>query len=742
MKTFAANLLLFLLSFIIFPFSALAISVQYSYDAQMRLVRAKYASGAEKVFSYDATGNMLEASGAGELSHTYEDGEGEGTTGWDVYDNIPAGASITKVFDSDRSSNVVQFVGSGTENGYRLRNADGSYWNDTEASIIEWSMKYSEAFVVYIAVQTTKGFRYIYYTPKENSVLGDGTYIHYGLGSQLIDGNWHTIVRDLSYDLKQAQPGNELLAVLGFLIRGSGMVDDIKTRSDLPTDLDSDGDGLSDMDEITNSTTNPYTNDSDGDGISDKEERDYWGSNWNADSDGDGLINLLDPDSDNDGFSDGLERSQGTDPADPASQPIEIVYEDAENGDTVGWDIYDADPSGATISNILDSTRGSRVIETLGDAKGNGYRLRDANGGNWDDKMFKIFAWSMSFEEPFVVYVAVQTKAGFRYLYYTEADHDGLGESTYIHHGLVSVMLDGKWHNIIRDLSYDLKQAQPDNEIESIEAFLVRGTGRVDDIKSLKELPVNLDSDADGLTDLQEMELYATLPYASDSDKDGIDDKTELDFWGTNWNRDADGDGLVNILDADADNDGFSDGVERAQGTDPASASSMPESISYEDGEGSGTSGWDIYDADPAGASIAKVYDNTRGSNVVQLTGNGTENGYRLRKENGENWDDAHFNAINWSMNFNESFVVYVAVQTKDGFRYLYYTPKDSSALGDSTYIHHGLGSHLVDGTWHDISRNLELDLKEAQPSNELSSILGFYVRGTGKVDDIKTTGK
>ena len=39
----------------------------------------------------------------------------------------------------------------------------------------------------------------------------------------------------------------------------------------------------------------------------DGDEADYWGPNWDADPDADGLVNLLDPDSDNDGLNDGVE---------------------------------------------------------------------------------------------------------------------------------------------------------------------------------------------------------------------------------------------------------------------------------------------------------------------------------------------------------------------------------------------------------------------------------------------------
>ena len=65
---------------------------------------------------------------------------------------------------------------------------------------------------------------------------------------------------------------------------------------------DSDGDGVSDLDETEIYGTDPHSDDTDGDGVKDGEELAYWGNDWNADYDGDGLINLLDPDSDNDGL--------------------------------------------------------------------------------------------------------------------------------------------------------------------------------------------------------------------------------------------------------------------------------------------------------------------------------------------------------------------------------------------------------------------------------------------------------
>ena len=127
-------------------------------------------------------------------------------------------------------------------------------------------------------------------------------------------------------------------------------------QSDNPPGIDSDGDGLRDIHEDINRNglidrlelypTDPYNPDTDGDGMNDGDENNYWIRrveerdpipNWiviysrdldealegltlllpDRDIDGDGKLNILDPDSDNDGIEDSRENQTGLDPADP-----------------------------------------------------------------------------------------------------------------------------------------------------------------------------------------------------------------------------------------------------------------------------------------------------------------------------------------------------------------------------------------------------------------------------------------
>jgi len=154
-----------------------------------------------------------------------EDAEDENIDGWSVYDNIPEGATITNVYDSDKRSRVIEFQGDGTQNMYRFVGT----WNNHNDKIIKWSMKYDEYFYVYVQIQTVKGNRILAYSPHDSGrgIRTGSQQILHGLGVTSNDGKWHTFARNLEADLKRYESDNELLYTKSFFIRGSGRVDDI-----------------------------------------------------------------------------------------------------------------------------------------------------------------------------------------------------------------------------------------------------------------------------------------------------------------------------------------------------------------------------------------------------------------------------------------------------------------------------------------------------------------------------------
>jgi hypothetical protein len=243
----------------------------------------------------------------------YEDAQDRTIRGWTIFDNKPRGASVTNVFDQQKQSWVIQTKGSGIDNGYRLRLANGSSWRNTTQFIAQWSLNYSENFQIYINVNTSAGQRYLTYTPATSDQLGTSQYVYFGIGSGAIKGQWHTVTRDLQTDLERAQPGVIITQVNGMDIRGNLRIDDVMLLAQLPA-LDTDNDGIPDDLETNVYGTDPSKADTSHCGISDGYKLDYLGSRWNLDADGDGIINLLDDDMDNDGVLYGAEITNGTDP--------------------------------------------------------------------------------------------------------------------------------------------------------------------------------------------------------------------------------------------------------------------------------------------------------------------------------------------------------------------------------------------------------------------------------------------
>ena len=334
------------------------------------------------------------------LEMVYEDAEDDSTAVWEVFDNDPAGATITSVFDDVRQSKVIQFAGAGLNNGYWLRNADGTSWRNFSHTIISWDMQFSEAFVVFVDIETTEGHRFLQYEPVNTdvSVIGDvnGDRIRHGLGNDIINGEWHTITRDLQGDLHAAQPDVDILEVNGFLILGSGRIDNIILKFDGP---------------------------------------------------------------------------QGT------------LYEDAEDGLAAGWHVFDNDPAGAVFTNVFDDTRQSQVIQLSGAGIENGYWLRNADNTLWQNSDQFTISWDMQFSEAFVVFVDVETSAGHRFLRYEPLDTEVIVDGDRIHHGLGSDIIDGQWRTITRDLQADLNAAQPDVDVLEVNGFLILGSGRIDNIQ-------------------------------------------------------------------------------------------------------------------------------------------------------------------------------------------------------------------------------------------------------------------
>ena len=306
-------------------------------------------------------------------------------------------------------------------------------------------------------------------------------------------------------------------------------------------DLDSDGDGISDIIEgIVDTDADGIGNwrdaDSDGDGISDKLE-------GVVDTDSDGKSDYIDTDSDNDGISDKLEGVVDTDgdgkgdwrdldsDNDGISDKIEGTVD--TDGDGSGdWRDIDADGDG-----IPDSVEGT--VDTDGDGKGNWRDLDSDNDGIQD-----------SFEAGSSPATPVDTDGDGKPDYLDlDSDADGISDT-------IEDVVDTDGDGIS-----DFRDTDSDNDgiLDSLEGTVDTdgdGTGDWRDLDSDNDgisdkIEGSTDADGDGIGNWRDL----------DSDGDGISDQTE----GT---VDTDGDGIADFLDADSDNDGIIDSIEGTVDTD------------------------------------------------------------------------------------------------------------------------------------------------------------------------------
>ncbi len=306
---------------------------------------------------------------------------------------------------------------------------------------------------------------------------------------------------------------------------GDGVSDEDEAKAGSNPDLaDTDGDGIGDGKEIGEDPENPRDSDGDGipdfadsdsddDGISDKDEGD-------RDSDEDGIPDFLDADSDSDGVTDDKDNCRlaaNSDQADIDEDGIGNVCDDDRDGDGIpnekeveigsDPDNPDSDGDGKIDSEEIPDTEtpkdtdGDGIIDALDDdSDGDGVKDRDEGTGDIDNDGIPDYLDS-------------------------DSDNDGVKDSE---------------DNCLHTQNPDQKDLDQDDLGDAC-----------DD-----------DRDSDGIPNEKEIEAGSN-PDKHDSDGDGIPDSDEF-----NNGIDSDKDGIIDAMDTDSDNDGIPDGEENRKDTD------------------------------------------------------------------------------------------------------------------------------------------------------------------------------
>ncbi|MCF6190597.1 MAG: OmpA family protein [Cocleimonas sp.] len=333
------------------------------------------------------------------------------------------------------------------------------------------------------------------------------------------------------------------------------------TETDVETIKDTDNDGLSDEEE-EKLGSDPLLVDTDGDSIPDNEEV---GADYTKplDTDQDGIIDVLDLDDDNDGTSTLIEEKIGSSSlrADTDEDGINDTDEIGNNTDKP------LDTDGDSIINALDTDDDDDGLETAAEILlGTNPLLADTDGDGLSDGD-EIGDLMDTNKKP------------------ADTDKDGTIDALDAEDDLDQDS-DGLSDTLEAKLNTDPKKKDTDgdgiNDAEEVGADVKSPLDSdLDGIIDALDTVDDSDTDNDGLTDAQEAKLGSN-PNKVDSDNDGINDNEEI---GNNINDplDTDDDGILNLLDADDDNDGLKTKYEIKIGTNPLNTDTDGDGLSDKD---------------------------------------------------------------------------------------------------------------------------------------------------------------
>ena len=149
--------------------------------------------------------------------------------------------------------------------------------------------------------------------------------------------------------------------------------------------------------------------------------------------------------------------------------------------------------------------------------------------------------------------------------------------------------------------------------------------------------------------------------------------------------------------------------------------------------------GWSI-EGSSTGAYFYSSPSAEFGADSVKLIYSSAETAFRLKNRDGSDWREAKKQFLRWKMKGTAPVKIAVNVETTAGPKTLIYTAVDSNSLGAGDSIHHGLGVAAGSGRVISTTRDLEEDLRDAQPDALLTYVNSLLISGASEVSGIQLT--
>ena len=152
----------------------------------------------------------------------YENAEDGTIEGWFAYGD----GTVTNT-EEPLGNRIIVTDGDVAGAPFRLGLADQSDWNNPDEFTASFRILMDDDAAVYFRIDTTDGQRYLCYRAGLNTTVETADdVLCFGLDIDL-DGEWHTVSRNLANDLTTALPSAKLLSVKDFYVFGSVKLDDL-----------------------------------------------------------------------------------------------------------------------------------------------------------------------------------------------------------------------------------------------------------------------------------------------------------------------------------------------------------------------------------------------------------------------------------------------------------------------------------------------------------------------------------